>query len=48
MKKKRRGRPAPEYGIRLCLRCGERARFNPLRPYGQRFWCKCGWVGELR
>lgn len=47
MKKKRRGRPAREYGPRWCVRDGERARFNPIAPYGQRFSCKCGWRGEL-
>lgn len=47
---KRRGRPAPEYGPRLCPMCGRKARYNPLKPKGTQHSCPepaCGWKGQL-
>jgi hypothetical protein len=39
-KKRRRGRPAPEYGPRVCVFCAQMLLFNIK---SQRYYCRCGW-----
>jgi hypothetical protein len=44
MPKRRRGRPAPEYGPRICPFCARKLYFN-LKT--QRYYCECGWTESL-